>query len=121
MIFLSPDMPGSPSSLFGHPALTLLMLLAPLGSPIFAFFTLLVPLSLGIAILRYRLWDIDVIINRTLVYGTLTASIVSIYVLVIGVLDVLLQTQGNLVISLLATGLIAVLFQYLRDRLQQGS
>src|SRR5256886_4225507 len=96
------------------------MLLVPLGSPIFAFFTLLVPLSLGIAILRYRLWDIDVIINRTLVYGTLTASIVSIYVLIVGGLGVLLQAQGNLVISLLATGLIAVLFQYLRDRLQQG-
>src|SRR2546421_579455 len=120
MIFPSPGVSGSHSSLVGHPAFTLFMLLTQLGSPIFAFFTLLVPLSMGIAILRYQLWDIDVIINRTLVYGTLTASIVGIYVLVVGGLGVLLQTQGNLVISLLATGLIAVLFQYLRDRLQRG-
>src|SRR2546421_1608896 len=120
MIFPSLGVPGSRFSLVGSPASTFLMLLVPLGSPIFAFFTLLVPLSLGIAILRYRLWDIDVIINRTLVYGALTASIVSIYVLIVGGLGVLLQAQGNLVISLLATGLIAVLFQYLRDRLQRG-
>ena len=120
MIFPSLGMPGLPSSLVGHSASTLLMLLVPLGSPIFAFFTLLVPLSLGIAILRSRLWDIDVIINRTLVYGTLTTCIVIIYVLVVGGLGVVLQTQGNLFISLLATGLTAVLFQYMRDRLQQG-
>ena len=120
MIFPSSGVPGSHSSLVGHPAFTLFMLLTQLGSPIFAFFTLLVPLSMGIAILRYQLWDIDVIINRTLVYGTLTASIVGIYVLVVGGLGVLLQTQGNLVISLLATGLIAVLFQYLRNHLQRG-
>ena len=120
MIFTSLGVPGPRSSLLGHPALIFLVLLAPLGSPIFAFFTLLVPLSLGIAILRYRLWNIDVIINRTLVYGALTASTVSIYALIVGGLGVLLQTQGNLVISLLATGLIAVLFQYLRDRLQHG-
>jgi signal transduction histidine kinase len=120
MIFPSLSLPGSHSSLVSHPAFTFLTLLVPLGSPIFAFFTLLVPLSLGIAILRYRLWDIDVIINRTLVYGTLTVSILSIYVLVVGVLGILLQTQGNPMISLLAAGLIAVLFQHLRDRLQRG-
>jgi hypothetical protein len=44
----------------------------------------LIPSSIGIAILRYRLFDIDLIINRTLVYGTLTASIVVLYVVVVG-------------------------------------
>ena len=40
---------------------------------------LLIPLTLGFAILRYRLWDIDILINRTLVYGTLTALLALLY------------------------------------------
>jgi len=74
----------------------------------------------GIAILRYRLYDIDVVINRTLVYGALTASVVLIYVLLVGGLGTFFQAQGNILITLLATGLIAVLFQPLRERLQRG-
>jgi signal transduction histidine kinase len=88
-----------------------------------AFFTAAgtaIPISIGIAILRYRLYDIDLIINRTLVYGALTASVVGIYVLVVGYLGALFQTGGNLLVSLLATGVVAVLFQPLRDRLQRG-
>ena len=81
---------------------------------------LLIPLSIGFSILRYRLWDIDIIINRTLVYGLLTAGIVAIYVLVVVSLGTVLQAQGNLLISLVATGLIAVLFQPLRLRLQRA-
>jgi signal transduction histidine kinase len=81
---------------------------------------LLIPLSIGVAILRYNLWDIDLVINRTLVYGVLTASVVLLYVLVVGGLGELLQLRGNLIISLLATGLAAVLFAPLRDRLQRG-
>jgi len=83
-------------------------------------FILLMPLSIGIAILRARLWDIDIIINRTLVYGTLTASVVGLYIVTVGYLATLFQTTGNLLISLLATGLVAVLFQPLRERLQRG-
>jgi signal transduction histidine kinase len=79
---------------------------------------LLIPISLAFAILRSRLWDIDIIINRTLVYGILTASVVAIYVLVVGSLGTLLQATGNLLISLVATGLVAVLFSPLRQRLQ---
>lgn len=80
---------------------------------------LAIPASLGVAILRYRLWDIDVIINRALVYGGLTASVVALYVLVVGSLGSLLQARGNLLVSLLATGIVAVLFAPLRDRLQR--
>ena len=54
---------------------------------------------------------IDVIVNRTLVYGALTASVVGTYALVVGGLGALFQARGNLAISLLATGLVAVLFQ----------
>ncbi|HEY6406288.1 MAG TPA: GAF domain-containing protein, partial [Ktedonobacteraceae bacterium] len=80
---------------------------------------LLIPLSIAIAILRSRLWDIDLLINRTLVYGTLTTCVIGIYVLVIVSLGTLFQAQGNFVIALLATGLVAVLFQPLRERLQK--
>jgi signal transduction histidine kinase len=81
---------------------------------------LLIPLSIGVAVLRYRLWDIDGVINRTLVYGALTAGVVLLYVLVVGGLGELLQLRGNLIVSLLATGLAAVLFAPLRERLQRG-
>jgi signal transduction histidine kinase len=87
-----------------------------LGNLIF----LLLPLSIGMAMLRSRLWDIDVLINRTLVYGILTLGIGAAYVLLVGSLSNLLGTQGNLWISLLVTGLIAVLFQPLRERLQRA-
>jgi signal transduction histidine kinase len=77
------------------------------------------PVAIGIAILKHRLFDIDLLINRSLVYGTLTVCVVGFYVLVVGALGVMLQTQGSLAISLLATGLIAVLFQPLHARLQR--
>ena len=83
-------------------------------------FLMLIPLSIGIAILRAHLWDIDVIINRTLVYGALTASVVALYVLVVVSLGTVLQSGGNLLVSLLATGLIAVLFQPLHLLLQRA-
>jgi signal transduction histidine kinase len=81
---------------------------------------LLVPFSIGLAILRARLWDIDILINRTLVYGILTICVVGLYVLVVGYLGALFGTSGNLLISLVATGLVAVLFQPLRAWLQRG-
>jgi signal transduction histidine kinase len=81
---------------------------------------LAVPICTYIAILRYNLYDIDVVINRTLVYGALTACVVGIYVLAVVALGYLFQAQGNLVVSLSATGLVAVVFQPLRGRLQRG-
>lgn len=80
----------------------------------------LIPLSIGIAILRYRLFDIDLIINRALVYGMLTAVIAGLYVLTVGGIGTLLQARGNLFISLLGAGLVAVLFQPLRGKLQRA-
>lgn len=78
------------------------------------------PVIIGIAIFKYRLYDIDTIINRTLVYGGLSLIIVAIYILVVGALGALFQAQGSFLFALLATGLIAVLFQPVRQRLQQG-
>ena len=73
-----------------------------------------------LAILRRRLYDIDLIINRTLVYGALTVSVVGLYVLIVAGASMLFHNENNLVASLAATGVIAVLFQPLRERLQRG-
>ncbi len=81
---------------------------------------LVLPVFTYIAILRYRLYDIDLIINRTFVYGALTACVVALYVLVVAYLGVVLRTSSNLATSLAATGLIAALFVPLRDWLQRG-
>jgi signal transduction histidine kinase len=78
------------------------------------------PLATGLAILNYRLYDIDLLINRTLVYGALTAVVVGVYVLVVGALGVLFQASGSILASLLATGIVALLFQPLRDRAQRA-
>jgi hypothetical protein len=78
-----------------------------------------IPVSIGLAILRYRLYDIDLLINRTLVYGALTGCVIGVYVLVVGYFALLFQARGDLV-SLLAAGVAAVLFQPLRERLQTG-
>ena len=83
---------------------------------------LLIPLTLGFAILRYRLWDIDILINRTLVYGTLTALLALIYVGLIFGLQYLLRgiiNQNNDVAIVVSTLIIAALFQPLRHRIQK--
>ncbi len=78
----------------------------------------LVPVAIGVAVLKYRLYDVDAMMGRTLLYGALTAYVVALYVAVVGGLGIAFQTTGNLLISLVATGLVAVLFQPIRERLQ---
>jgi signal transduction histidine kinase len=81
---------------------------------------LLIPLSIGVAILRYRLWDVDAVINRTLVYGALSAIVVALYTLIVVALGELFQARADLAVSLVATGVVAVLFAPLRERLQRS-
>lgn len=87
---------------------------------VYTFGFMLVPLSIGVAVLRYRLWDIDPIINRTLVYGALTVCVVGVYVILVGYLGALFRTGSNLFFSLVAAGVVAVLFQALREKIQAG-
>jgi hypothetical protein len=82
---------------------------------------LLVPITLTISILRYRLWDIDTLINRALVYGTLTSLLGATYAgLVIG-LQFLLSgfTTGNALALVASTLAIAVLFRPLQRHVQR--
>jgi hypothetical protein len=80
-----------------------------------------VPIAIGIAILRYRLYDIDILINRTLVYGSLTAMLVALYFVGIVVLQrffVLLTGQQSTLAVVASTLLIAALFSPMRRRIQ---
>jgi hypothetical protein len=81
-----------------------------------------IPLAIGIAVLRYRLYDIDRLINRTLVYGVLTALLVAVYAAGVFVLGQLLNPVGGqselaVAVSTLA---VAALFQPARRRVQAG-
>ena len=79
------------------------------------------PVAIGIAILRYRLYEIDTLINRTLVYGSLTAMLVALYFAVIVVLQrvfVILTGQESTLAVVASTLLIAALFNPLRRRIQ---
>ena len=83
---------------------------------------LLIPLSFGLAILRSRLWEIDLLINRTLVYGALTIILTGVYVgLVIGLQALLhgIINQNNGLVIVISTLAIAALFQPLRQHLQR--
>jgi hypothetical protein len=77
--------------------------------------------SIVVAVLRYRLYDIDIIINRTLVYGSLTAMLVALYFAAIVMLQrifVLLTGQQSTLAVVASTLLIAALFNPLRRRIQ---
>ena len=92
-------------------------------SPVFTAAVTATTISIGIAILRYRLYDIDLIINRTLVYGSLTAILVGIYFGGVAATQTLFQaltSQEQLpqLVVVASTLVIAALFTPLRRRIQ---
>ena len=82
---------------------------------------MVLPLTITFSILRYRLWDIDKLINRTMVYGTLTGILALVYFAFVIALQVLLRgfTGGSELAIVGSTLTIAILFQPLRRRIQQ--
>ena len=81
----------------------------------------IVPVAIGVAIFRYRLYDIDLVINKTLVYGALAAFITGVYVAIVVGIGSLVQhgARPSLGLSILATAVVAVAFQPVRERVQR--
>jgi signal transduction histidine kinase len=96
------------------------------GNPLGALLTAgpLIPVAAGIAIFKYRLYDIDVVISKTIVYGSLAAFITAVYVLIVAGIGALgsgsvnAGSRPSLALSILATALVAVAFQPVRERVQ---
>jgi len=78
----------------------------------------ILPICLTIAITRYQLWNIDIVVNRTLVYGALTFTTMALYIFAVGILGNILHVGDNTFIAFLTTGLIAIIFHPMRERLQ---
>ncbi len=114
---------AAPPDLFfnlADPALFMFATVAQLvGLTLYTLLLLVFPLSFAIAILRYQLFDVEIVINRTLVYGSLTALIIALYVLIVGALGSIFQASGSPIWAIIATGFIAVLFAPLRTYLQR--
>ncbi len=78
-----------------------------------------IPITLTIAVLRRRLWNIDPLVNRTLVYAALTVCVVVLYTVVVIYLGRLFHAKDNFVVSLLSTAVVAALFAPLKEWLQR--
>ena len=114
----------APSILYrrvGFEFFTISLILRLVASTFLAFMLTLFPISFAIACLRYRLWDIDVFINRALVYSALTGTLVAVYLAGVALLQALLGAltgQGDQLAIVATTLAIAGLFNPLRVRLQ---
>jgi hypothetical protein len=97
------------------------LLFAVVGTTALYLFLLLIPLAIGFSMLRYRLWDVDVLINRTLVYGLLSVSLAVIYiggVILLQALFRLVMGQASGLAVAMSTLAIAALFQPFRRGIQ---
>jgi len=79
-------------------------------------FAFLVPAAAALAILRYGLYEVDVVINKTILYFSLAAVITAIYVGIVVGIGAIIGSKSNVVLSVLATAIVAVAFQPIRDR-----
>lgn len=81
---------------------------------------ILFAVCIGISVLRYRLWDIDIVLNRVLVFGALTLLTMALYLGVVMGLGSLIRGVSDSLVFFVATGLVAILFEPLRQQLQRG-
>jgi signal transduction histidine kinase len=80
-----------------------------------------IPVAIGIAILKYRLYDIDLVINKTILFAAMAGFITAVYIAVVVGLGALVGTAGkpNLALSILATALVAIAFEPVREQVQR--
>ena len=78
-----------------------------------------IPAAVGIAILKYRLYEIDTVIRKSVVIGLLAAFITSVYLGVVVGIGTLVGSRRNIFLSILATAIIAVAFQPIRERVRR--
>ncbi|MEO8477076.1 MAG: histidine kinase [Actinomycetota bacterium] len=92
-----------------------------IGNMLTSFSVTAIPIAIGIAILRYRLYDIDLVLNKTLVYGALAAFITGVYVAIVVGIGALVGRggQSDVGLSIAATAVVAVAFQPVRERVQR--
>ena len=79
----------------------------------------LIPIAIGVSVLRYHLFDIDVVINRALLYGTIAVVITALYVGIVVGIGALVGSRGDPILSAAAAAIIAIAFQPLRTRAQR--
>ncbi len=76
----------------------------------------LIPVAIAIAVLRYRLYDIDLVIRKAVVYAALAAFVTAVYVAIVVGIGTTIGNQRNLALSIAATAVVAVAFQPVRER-----
>jgi hypothetical protein len=114
------------ASVFASAAVMTDVLGVPVGGPVWsvvdALTFALLPIAVGIAVLRYRLYEIDRIVSRTVSYGLLTAGLIGLYLLVVALLRPLLEPlTGSSALAVAGSTLaVAAVFNPARRRLQAG-
>ncbi len=105
---------------FAAPLLLIPVVATPWAEPwMFAAVSLPVPVAIGIALLQRRLYDIQLVVSRGLVYLLLSGAVAGLYALTVGGVGVLLREQGASWLPWVAAGVVAVSFAPLRNALQQ--
>jgi signal transduction histidine kinase len=87
-------------------------------APVFALAAAALPVSVGVAVLQHRLYEVDVLVNRTLLYALLTGAVAAVYVLVVAGVGAALGAQDAGWLPWAATAVVAVAVQPLREALQ---
>ncbi len=112
------------ASLLAVSGLALASFLAtPLHAPILTYVALVsvfaIPVAAGIAILKYRLYDIDIVISKTVIVGAFAAFITVVYLVVVVGIGGAIKVRSNTFLSVVATAIVAVAFQPVRERVRR--